>query len=281
MRLVIVIFLTMLVALGLSFQIIFPQCDLNVSVGVYKIMLKNPLSENMSVYLNGSPVPFWVENENTIWAKFDDGGCVRIKRDENAFQNPQNVFLFFDDFKAFDREKWVIINEKPTALKSEIAGGRKELMPQKFSCLDVKISNGVLNLKSSKNSVRCRLYSKSTLGKTVTLRFRAWGGFEIGFKSKTGIEISLASQPTEKKWNIVEKLAGPKGKTIFSKNIDPYNGWMTLSFENGKVFLNGILVLEDEKFIPGSIFISAHMPGEVEVDYVYSLDEYREVRIEK
>ena len=67
-----------------------------------------------------------------------------------------------------------------------------------------------------------------------------------------------------------------KRKTLKKVNLPSVNGWFYIRFSNGKLFL-GNRKVNVVDFSPKRLYISAGFPGKVEVDYLYSLSDYKEV----
>ena len=249
------------------------------SPGIYKLNIPRfgKLSWNFSdikITENNKEIPFWIENFDKkhaeIWINVKEPGRITLKKANRMYRgNGFEVFPVFDDF-SHNLKFWRVYNELPHLRKIEN-------MPKTKKCVDAFIKDERLVVRNGKAFKKCRVEFKKDLLKITKIRLKASGIFEIMFSSEKSRDLTLESSLGEKTWALIFKA---KGKTMRKTNLKPTDKWFDITISNGKVFI-GSQKITTGSFTPKRISLSVGPIGKIEIEYLYSLNKYKEVRFEK
>lgn len=249
------------------------------SPGIYKLNIPRfgKLSWNFSnvkITENNKEIPFWIENFDKkhaeIWINVKESGRIALKKANRMYRgNGFEVFPVFDDF-SHNLKFWRVYNELPHLRKIEN-------MPKTKKCADVFINDKKLVVRNGKPFKKCRIEFKKDLLKITKIRLRVSGIFEIMFSDEKSRGLALESSFGEKTWVLIFKV---RGKTMKKINLKPTDKWFDITISNGKVFVGSQKIMTGN-FTPKRISLSVGFVGKIEIEYLYSLNKYKEVRFEK
>ncbi len=229
---------------------------------------------NLRMLENGKDIPFWVESFDEksakVWIRLKKPGKVSITATNRMYRGRGvEVFPVFDDFSD-GLKFWRLKNDLPQTVKFK-------RMPKTRKCMRLSVKDGHLLLENGRPFGKCRVEFERDLLKTAKIRLRASGRFEIIFSGRDSGSFVLENPFDKRGW---EARFIVRGKTVGKVNLKPLNGWFFIKLSKGKVYL-GDRLLNLGRFSPKRLSLSVGTPGRVEIDYVYSLNDYREVSFGK
>ncbi len=250
------------------------------SPGIYVITL--PKTERMSsdfsnlvILQNGEKVPFWIEGVSKhwakIWMKVNKPGNVAFTTSNRRYSGEgAKVFPVFDDFTRLESRKWRVINELPQIKAWERISRIRR-------CMESTVKDGKLIAENGKPFGKCKLVFEEHLKKIAVVKMKASGNFEIGFEGMKKSVLILTNSFRSKGWKLEFRV---NRRVLRRMNVPETRGWFTLEVKPETLKING-KSLEIGKFEPRRFFLSVGTPGRVELDYVYSLNDYKKVVIER
>ncbi len=247
--------------------------------GIYRLRVPkfdgvNRDFSNLKITERGKEIPFWVESFDDesakVWVNLKEPGRISITTTNRMYRGKGlDVFPVFDDFSN-GLKLWRVKNDLPQV-------GKLRRMPRTRECMGVSVKGGHLILENGRPFGKCWMELEKDLLRTVKIRLKVYGRFELSFSDRKSSRLVLENPFDKGGWEVKLLVSG---KTVKKEEIKPIDGWFYIKLANGKFYL------EDRKlniggFSPKRLSLSLGIPGRIEVDYVYSLNSYGEVILEK